>query len=79
MDSLRAAIRCICVSWSPLSNMATLWLTTGNCSRVTLPDAHRRRYRVGEEHGVNPLHDVARDFEKVPFVFQLVEHQPTWS
>ena len=27
MDSLRVAIRCICVSWSPLSDMATLWLT----------------------------------------------------
>jgi hypothetical protein len=31
---------------------------------------HRRRHRIGEEHGVNPLHDVAGDFEKAPFVFQ---------
>jgi hypothetical protein len=30
---------------------------------------HRRHYRIGEEHGVNPLHDVVGDFEKVPFVF----------
>ena len=31
---------------------------------------HRRRHRIGEEHGVNPLHDVAGNFEKVPLVFQ---------
>jgi hypothetical protein len=31
---------------------------------------HRRRHRIGEEHGVNPLHDVAGNLEKVPFVFQ---------
>src|SRR5436309_71717 len=24
---------------------------------------HRRRHRIGEEHGVNPLHDIARHFE----------------
>lgn len=30
----------------------------------------RRRHRVGEEYGVNPLHDVAGDFEEIPFVFQ---------
>ena len=31
---------------------------------------HRRRYRIGEEHGVNPLYDFLGDFEKIPFVFQ---------
>jgi hypothetical protein len=31
---------------------------------------HRCRYWIGEEYGVDPLHDVARDFEKVPFVFE---------
>lgn len=39
------------------------------CSRHT-QRLHRRRHRIGEEHGVNPLHDVAGDFEKVSFVFE---------
>ena len=31
---------------------------------------HRGRHWIGEEHGVNPLHYVTGDLEKVPLVFK---------
>jgi hypothetical protein len=31
---------------------------------------HGRRHRIREEHRIDPFHDVAGDFEKVPLVFE---------